>query len=308
MFSQFFNAPLHINSAFTGTVAYPNFAASYRQQWPNLNKTYETYAITYDQHIRKKNLGVGLLLLTDNLAAGTIRQTRAKGLISYDLRLNRDWQLKFGTGVSFVQNTLDWDRLVFFDQLDERFGAVNPTNEVRPPNLSNGFLDIDMGMLLFTPRYYIGVSLFHINGPYDGFLSNEADPNALSLPVLFGLHAGYQIVIEKDNKGNPLTFISPNVLYANQGGFQQVNVGAYFQRKAVFGGVSLRHTIENIDAVIVSAGVHINNLKISYSYDITVSNLLISNSGGSHEIGISLGLKHLEKKESKINDCFALFR
>ncbi len=314
VFSQFYNAPVHINSAFTGTVAYPNFAVSYRLQWPSISKTYETYAITYDQHLRKKNLGVGFILLSDNQGSGTITRNRAKGLISYNLRINRDWQLKFGTGVSFVQSRLDWDQLIFFDQLDPRFGAVdvngvpNPTTEVRPDNLTTGYFDVDMGMLLFTPKYYVGLSLFHLNGAYDGFLSDGSDPNLTSIPVLLGIHAGYQIVINKDNKGNPTTFISPNVLYAHQAGFNQINVGAYFQKEAVFGGLSVRHTIENVDAVIVSAGVHFNNLKISYSYDITVSPLLLSNTGGSHEIGISLGLRHLEKKESKINDCFALFR
>jgi len=31
-------------------------------------------------------------------------------------------------------------------------------------------------------------------------------------------------------------------------------------------------------------------------------------SGGSHEIAITVALKSLEKKESKYNDCFSLFR
>ena len=155
---------------------------------------------------------------------------------------------------------------------------------------------------------YVGISLFHVNGPANGFITDTSDPDTYILPILFGLHAGYQIVIDKDNKGNPSTFISPNILYANQNGFQQVNVGAYLQREAVFGGVSIRHTIENIDAIIVSAGVHFNNLKISYSYDITVSSLTAGTSGGSHELGIVYSLKHLEKKESKLNDCFMQFR
>lgn len=314
VFSQFYNAPLHINSAFTGIVSYPSFSSSYRLQWPGITRTYETYALTYDQHIKSKNLGVGVLLLTDSQGDGTIRTTRAKGLISYNLRINRDWQLKFGVGVSYVQNTLDFDKLIFLDQIDPQFGAVdrfgnpNATSEFRPADLSNGFLDIDMGMLLYTPKYYVGLSLFHVNGPSNAFLSDASDPSAFALPVLFSLHAGYQIVIDKDNKGNPSTFISPNVLYANQNGFQQFNVGAYLQKEDVFGGISLRHTVENIDAIIVSAGFHFNNLKISYSYDITVSSLSIGNSGGSHELGITLSLKHLEKKESKLNDCFSLFR
>jgi len=213
-----------------------------------------------------------------------------------------------------MQNVLDWNKLVFFDQIDPQFGSVdrfgnpNPSAEVMPADLSNGFLDVDMGMLLYNPNYYVGVSLFHLNSPYNGFLSSGADPSANSLPVLMGIHAGYQIVMQKDNKGNPTTFISPNVMYATQAGFQQINLGAYLQTGAIFGGLWVRHTIENIDAAIASVGVYFNNLKIAYSYDVTLSSLTLGTSGGSHEIGISLGLKHLEKKTSKINDCFSLFR
>ena len=314
IFSQFYSSPLHINSAFTGIVSYPSFTSSYRLQWPGITRTYETYALTYDQQFSDQNIGIGAILLSDNQGDGTISTTSAKALVSYHLKINRDWQLKFGVGVAYVRNSLDFDRLIFFDQLDpqfgpfDRFGNANPTSEIRPDNLTNGYADIDLGLLLFTPKYYVGVSLFHVNSPSDGFLSDATDPSSFTLPVLFGLHAGYQIVIDRDNKGNPSTFISPNLLYANQGGFQQINVGAYVQRNDVFGGVSFRHAFENIDAIIVSAGVHFNNFKISYSYDITVSSLSLGNTGGTHELGIVLGLKQFEKKESKLNDCFSLFR
>jgi len=116
-----------------------------------------------------------------------------------------------------------------------------------------------------------------------------------------------QIVLQKDNKGNPLTFISPNVLFAHQSGFSQINIGAYLQVKQLFGGLWLRHTLSNVDSFIFSAGVDLNYIKIGYSFDLTGSELGI-NTNGSHEIGINFRLKNLEKKESKYNDCFSLFR
>lgn len=317
IFSQYYSAPIHINSAFTGIVSYPNFNANYRLQWPGFSRTYETYAVSYDQFFKKKNIGLGAIALVDDQGEGTLQSTRLKGLISYNLQFNKDWQLKFGTGIGYVQNRLDWDKLIFFDQLDVQFGAVdrfgnpNISSEVRPNSLNNGYFDIDFGFLLYNPRYYIGFSMFHINGPYNGFLANRGDATAspeLELPVTFSFQAGYQVVLERDNKGNPETFISPSILFANQSGFNQVNVGAYLQKNVIFGGLWLRHTLENIDALIVSAGVFTGNLKIGYSFDLTTSQLNFSNSRGSHEIAITMGLKQLEKKESKYNDCFSLFR
>jgi len=314
IFSQFYNAPLHNNSAFAGTVAYPKFAASYRLQWPGITKTYESYGLTYDQYFPKKNIGLGAVIVNDDQGAGTITTNKLKGVFSYNLRFNVDWQLKFGFGAGYVQDVLDWDKLVFFDQLDPQFGELdrngnrNPTLEQRPTDLNSGYFDIDMGVVLFNPSYYVGISMFHLNGPSNGFVSQPSDPSAANLPILLSIQAGYQIVMDKDNKGNPTTFISPNLLYATQNGFHQVNVGAYLQKDAVFGGLWMRHTIENLDAWIVSAGVYFNNFKVAYSFDITSSSLGLQNSGGSHEIGISMGLRQFEKKESKYNDCFSLFR
>jgi hypothetical protein len=79
------------------------------------------------------------------------------------------------------------------------------------------------------------------------------------------------------------------------------------QVKQLFGGAWIRHTLGNVDAFIFSTGVDLDYIKIGYSFDLTGSRLS-TNTGGSHEIGIIVRLKNLEKKESKYNDCFSLFR
>ena len=64
----------------------------------------------------------------------------------------------------------------------------------------------------------------------------------------------------------------------------------------------------NIDAAIFNAGVRVNNMKISYSFDVTISSLILR-SGGAHEIGIVINLDDQKfKKTNDYNDCFQLFR
>ena len=314
VFSQYYLAPTHINSAFAGTVAYPNFSAIYRLQWPGLSNAYRTYALSYDQFFRDQNIGIGMSILSDDQGEGTLKTTKLKGIISYNLQFANDWQIKFGIGAGFVSNSLDWNKLIFFDQIDPQFGIVDgfgnpiPTAEIQPNNLNKGYFDLDLGFLLYNPKYYFGLSMAHANSPYAGFLYEGSTGDEIGLPVLLSLQAGYQIVIDKDNKGNPRTFISPNVLYASQSGFNQINIGAYLQRDVIFGGMWIRHTLENIDALIFSAGFNVNGMRISYSFDLTTSNLGLNTTGGSHELGITLGLTKLEKKVSKLNDCLSLFR
>jgi len=313
IFSQYYNAPIHINPAFAGLNTYPTFTANYRIQWPSFNNAYETYAFSYDQYFKKFNSGLGLVLLSDDQGDGTLKTTRASGIYSYNVRYRDGWQMRFGLEVSYAQHRLDWDKLIFFDQIDIERGPFDsagipfPSNEQQPVNLNNSYLDIGFGMLLYNPQYYLGFSLDHINGAYAGFLQQIDDGLQEGLPLLFSLNAGTQIIISEDNKGNPSTFVSPNIIFAFQSGFTQVNAGAYIQMESVFGGAWIRHTIDNIDAFIFTFGVNFNNTKIGYSFDLTSSQLGLQ-SGGSHEIAITVALKSLEKKESKYNDCFSLFR
>ena len=312
IFSQYYFSPVHINPAFAGIARYPTFTTNYRLQWPGFSSAYKTYALTYDQFFKRINSGIGFTALADDQGDGTIKTTRITGIYSYNVRFRQDWQIKFGLEVGFSQSRLDWDKLIFFDQINpasgpfDGAGIPNPSSEVRPADLSNGYLDVNFGMLLYNPLFYVGFSLDHVNAPYNGFIpANEIQGR--QLPVVFKLNGGMQIILEKDNKGKPLAFISPNILFAHQSGFNQINVGAYMQIKQLFGGVWLRHTLSNVDAAIFSVGVDLDTLRLGYSFDLTTSNIGID-SGGSHEIGITFRLKNLEKKESKYNDCFSLFR
>lgn len=314
IFSQYYNSPIHINPAFAGTVNYPQFTTNYRLQYPSLNNVYETYAVTYDQFFKQINSGFGFIAISDNQGDGTLKTTKLGGIYSYKIQFRNDWQIKFGLEAAYFQNAIDWQKLIFYDQIDPTTGPYDsvgipfPSSEVQPDNLKNGYLDISMGMLLYNPEFYVGFSMDHVNGPYPGFTQSAGDADTESLDVLFSLHGGMQIVLNEDNKGKPSTFISPNVIFAHQSGFSQINVGAYMQIRQLFGGVWMRHTLKNVDSFIFSFGVNLDYIKIGYSFDLTSSELGLQTGGGSHEVGISFGLKHLEKKESKYNDCFSLFR
>ena len=269
--------------------------------------------MSYDQYFKDFNSGLGLIALSDDQGDGIIKTTKLAGVYSYNVRMENDWQIRFGLEAAYVQGRLDWDKLIFFDQIDiergpyDSAGVPFPSSEIRPNSLDNSYLDLSFGMLLFNPNYYVGFSLDHMNGAYNGFLQDFDDERRQSIPLLFSVNAGTQIIISEDNKGNPSTFISPNVIFAVQSGFTQVNAVAFIQIDRLFGGAWVRHTINNIDAFIFSFGVNFNDTKIGYSFDLTTSSLGIQ-TGGSHEIAISIGLKNLEKKESKYNDCFSLFR
>lgn len=310
VFSQFYNTPLVINPAFAGNSSSAQFSGNYRLQWPGLPSAYESVAMGYNQYFRRIKSGVGFSVISDKSGGGTLQHLNIGATYMYKVVLKNDFQLKIGVETALGQNRLDWTKLVFGDMLDTSGpilvgGSPISSTEIPPDNFNKAYLDISTGFLVYNQKWYVGMTFKHLNTPENGFLS-ENTQNRLGLPVLWNLHIGYQYVFDIGNKQTKPSFVSPSLLVANQADFWQINAGAYVQLRSLILGAYLRHTLENSDALIFSGGVNLDPLKITYSYDLTVSGLGIG-TGGSHEIGLLYTLTN-KRQESKLNDCFLLFR
>jgi len=80
--------------------------------------------------------------------------------------------------------------------------------------------------------------------------------------------------------------ISPNILYRNQGTFQQLNLGVYVNKGPLWTGVWYR----NGDAFIVLLGIQTDLVRLGYSYDVTTSQITLA-TAGSHEISFAMNFK-----------------
>ncbi len=315
IYSQYYNAHLQLNSALAGNTNGPLFQLNYRNQWPLLDKIYTTYSISYDQFVRRLNSGVGVQLVTDNAGDGTLRTTGLTGYYSYKLRVKKKSFIKGGMEIGYTNLGLDWNKLVFGDAIDPGSGHISPggtpypSKEQTPGITSKNLLNIGAGIVFFNPEYYVGVSLKNLNTPDISFLESGINSGASSqsLPVRFSLHGGKQIILRSGNKRIDPTFISPNIMYLRQGGFHQLNAGAYLSVNKIQGGLWYRHSLFNGDALITSFGVKKDFLKITYSFDLTLSQLNIRQ-GGAHELVVVVSFEHLYPKRQDYNDCFAIFR
>ncbi len=320
VFSQFYSTPLAMNPAFAGTTYAPRLSLAYRNQWPSISddgkNAYVTYAASYDQFVPGLNSGFGLVVLSDNAGGGLLKMTNVAASYGYRVDVNEDFHLKLGVEAGARQTSVDWNRLVFLDQLNPVTGAVdpfgnpNPTNEVRPDNLARTVFDVGAGMLAYSDKFYGGFALHHLTTPNEGFLDTDAGLTE-GLPMRISVHAGAQFIVKEGNKRKAPTFVSPGILFVKQADQGQLNVGAYYNFGLVFAGSWYRHTFGNADAVIALFGLQYNVLKIGYSYDFTVSSL--ATTGGSHEVSLVVNLDQSERYRHKryaerYNDCFRIFR
>ncbi|MEP7266042.1 MAG: PorP/SprF family type IX secretion system membrane protein [Saprospiraceae bacterium] len=311
--SQFYSAPLLLNPAFAGNTSSPRIALNYRNQWPAISQAYRTYAVSYDQFFEAFNSGLGASILTDDAGHGIYKTTKVAGIYSYRLKVGKNSFIKTGLELGGVLASVGWDKLIFPDQLDPLYGDVSPggspipSNEIRPDKTNRAYLDLAMGTMFYNPHFYGGLSLNHINNP-DVRFTRIIDGTSSGLPIRLTLHAGSQISITDARPGKSNIFVSPNILYTKQNNFSELLAGAYIGLGPLFTGLWGRLTPHNLDAAIINVGVRVKNMKISYSFDSTISSLTIR-SGGAHELGIVINLDDQSlKKTVDYNDCFQLFR
>ena len=298
-FSQFYANPLYLNPAFAGVDKCPKVRINYRNQFPSLG-IYETYSASYDQYLESVRGGVGLLVVRDNAADGVLTTTEVSGLYSYNLEVTREFSILAGFQATFRQRSLDWGSFTFPDQIDPIYGFILPTSEVPPGSNNNNHLDLSTGFIGFSERFYVGIALHHLTEPNEAFLSDN------KLPMKITAHGGAAIRIGRKRLYNSLeNLLIPNILYQRQGEFEQWNYGLSFNKGEITGGVALRQSSINPDAVIFLFGFTPDQAKwrLGYSYDYTISDFT-NVGGGAHEL--SLGYQfdcRVRKRSIKAIKC-----
>ncbi len=303
-FSQFYAAPLYLNPAFAGSARCPRIAMNYRNQWPKLQKTFITYAASYDQHIEALSGGLGIIFMNDKAGEGTVNTTSVSGMYSYQLNISRDFSIRMGLEATWMQKKLDWDKLFFGDQIDPRYGFVYNTQEGRPDDLSKSFVDFSAGVLAYSSKLYGGFAVNHITEPDEAFIVEGSSPLPMKITGHFGamLPIGetkhYRYAASRDEG----TYISPNVLYQQQASFNQLNLGVYVLKSPIIGGLWFRGNFGKDqfftgESFIALIGVQKGLFKFGYSYDVTVSKLTNNASAGSHEISFGIQFECRPKKK-----------
>ncbi len=296
-FSQFYANPLYLNPALAGANICPRAVLNYRNQWPGFAKSFVTYNASYDQYINKIYGGVGVLVNVDNAGSGILKTTSASLMYAFSLRAAENLYINMAIEGSFYQKSLNWNLLQFGDQIDPQQGFILPTAETPPDNTSVIFPDFGAGLAFgWKGILHGGVAVHHLTEPNMAFYNQ----NENKLPMKITGHVGVNINLEPGSMGfaednEPKFYIAPNLLYQQQGEFHQLNAGVYIIRYPIVIGTWFRHNFENADAIIVLVGIDYKNLKIGYSYDITLSKLK-SNTGGAHEVSLAWQFNCIEKR------------
>lgn len=276
-FSQFFANRLYLNPAFAGTSKCPRLTINYRNQFPEIDNSFVTYAASYDQQVDAMNGGIGVQLMTDRVGEGVLNTTSAAFMYSYQFKVNRKFSIRAGFQATVFQKSIDVSNLRFGDMIDPRRGTVYTTQE----QINNDrviYPDFSFGLIGFSKKLYFGGAVHHLTAPDEGLIDQAI------LPMRITGHFGAKIPLGIRRADQSW---SPNVIFQTQGTAMELNAGNYFSKGPIVVGLWYRASLKgNRDALITLLGIETNDLKIGYSYDYTISQLA-TQTGGAHEISIS---------------------
>lgn len=286
-FSQYYANPLYLNPAYAGSTECGRLGLNYRNQYPSLSNAYVTYNVSYDQSMPKISSGFGFLIMSDAQGDGGLIRTSAAAFYSYNLKVSKAVNIRFGAKGAYYQEKLNWNKFTFASQIDPTTGNINPDSGEPPPPKDNiSVVDFSAGLVMnYTDKFFAGVAVDHLTQPSLSFYNDDNS----KLPMKITVNGGVLINATSGGLGNAYggdLIIQPNVLYMQQENFHQLSAGLYINKYPFVVGTWFRHNFQNPDAVVALFGITYNNLRIGYSYDFTVSQIG-DKAGGAHEISFA---------------------
>ncbi len=297
-FTQFYATPTHLNPAFAGTSVQSRVGMIFRDQWPSIPGKFVTYNLAFDHYLDQMNSGIGLIVMHDRAGSGAMRYTSITGQYAYEIELKRKVFIRPALQMSYVTHAVDYSKLIFGDQL-ARGGEVATYENL--DGRSVNYVDMGTGALFYTPKAWLGVTLDHLNRPNQSLLARES-----IIPRKFSMHGGYRFNIRtaviKDHKQSVVTAFN----FRSQGKYDQLDLGMYYEREPIFAGIWYRGVpvlkayergYQNNDAIALLFGVTVNDLRVGYSYDLTISKLA-GYTAGSHELSLVYEMADRRKKKA----------
>ncbi len=307
-FTQFYAAPVYLNPAFTGLTDNHRIAVNYRNQWPSVSKSFQTYLASYDYNLQKVNSGIGLTVMQDRAGTAGLTHTQVGANYAYHFKVSKMADVRMGANVNYNMKRVDFGKLKFNDQITT--GSATSLDAANYLQLN--FVDFAAGALLSSDEYWFGISAKHLAKPNSSLIGNK-----VPLPLSLSIHGGYHLNLKQKSKDGTNRYFLPAFNYRHQQKYDQLDVGVYYYHIPLnlglwYRGLPLKKyaaAYNNSEAIALLVGFDVAkyNLHIGYSYDITISKLGLANTSGAHEISIIYELRKAKKITETIQVIYPKF-
>ncbi len=277
LYSQYMFNMLNINPAYAGNRESGSLSMLLRKQWVGFPGAPSTGTLTYDQRVAEKNFSLGGQFYFDNL--GIEKRTGFQGFYSYSAPFEKS-TLSIGLSLGMLNYSANYNR-------------TNPVT-LGDPSLqvaTNAYLPTaGLGAILSSEKWYIGLSAPALLKTQMS-LKGQSVIRRAGADGHFFLTGGYVIPV------NASVTIKPSVMFKSVSGAPiqtDLNMNVWFNNI-----ISVGASYRSKDAVVGLAEIQLSpQLRMGYSYDHNISNLVTYNNG-SHELMLRFEFGRAEGK--KIN-------
>ena len=307
-YTQFYNAPLYYNPAYTGLYSGFRIRFSTRNQDPELETSFRSYHLSAD--IADRNLpgsgGIGLIFNTDNEGVGFIKNYNLGVSISARVPLSGFVLGQVGIKIAWFQKHIVWNDFVLSEKIKKKYGNIYDSGFIRPDANVLNLPDFAVGGLVqFINRKgrlsgTVGLSVDHLFEPDESFIPTE---KAL-LPRRWTGHA--DVIWSIKGRSGAKTAIkdmlrlNPGVVFQHQGQLNSLQTGVNATKFGLYLGLWYKGEfgLLNSNSLAFIGGYRYVfakdiSIKFTYSYDLPLTGRTTI-SGGAHEISLVLEFSNLK--------------
>lgn len=234
-------SPFSLNPALIGNSNAYRFGLNYRKQWPDLDNTFSTVRVSYDQNIYKRMCSFGGYYVYDTQGQNDLTTHEFALGYGHTMRLAEQWGTEYFirlglTGSFFMKQ---YGNYTFSDQYDPVTGTA-PGNTSEDFESSTSFLDFGFGAaFVISNMLTVGASVMHIGEPFSGIVEEQDEV----LHRRYTVHASYVRDLESSNGLWGRTELSDKSLFVNAN-FQYQE--PFYKTAYISGGVMISPIIGGV--------------------------------------------------------------
>ncbi len=315
LFSQFWQVPTYSNPAFTGIDGGTSVSLAYRDHWSNIPGGFKTMFLGLEHYEPCLKSALGINVLRDVEGEGAL-VTNSAGLnyaytLAFDPGSNLH-NLNFGLGAYWMEKTIDWDKLIFSDELDAKRGRINTTQFIPNDQLPVRFVGFNAGVSyradFKTKRKKRNTQIlagFGVNHLFNAGINSGAIESLqgleTGLPPRYTFRFSFYHPFFTMNATKREFKVMPHFRYQIQGDISESTIGTTLSYTQFALGFFYRNTWpggswNNTNTLIIFAGFNFpvgdkGNLDIGATFDANMSGLR-TRTGNAFEITMRYHFQH----------------
>lgn len=241
-FTHFYNNESSYNPALVGYRGAFSFAAKYKSQWAAAGiPAYQSGVASLEESLPCSIFDYGLTAAFDEEGQGILRTYefggKLAGVVPLDIGKSQH-NFRIGLGLNWSFKTIDYNRLIFSDQLDPKYGNIDPTGFIIPNDgRSLCFFTPSIGathrILLNTknrrsPTIHYGAAIHNAYSMFKGSETGQEESIlniGTRIPSRYTFFGAIEFIPYWDINNSLFISLRPLVLYQSQGGLAYWEAG-----------------------------------------------------------------------------------